>query len=312
MFSERVLFSYLVHFRSFLGPDRNALGTSTSMIGPALLILACLVDSSSAVETVKLGRTLVISWRTVEGSSSILSVGNVDTGIPLWASYESIPFLQLGDASVPRPPILDGNYQLLEETSYLTNKVVIDAVQKGPDFSVLVQGSLFSTAYRNQPIAHYEMTFVADENSQVQFTVNITPDPAMIATVANPRLFLTYRCEKNENFYGFGESFSFFNLKGKNVPILVSEQGVGRGEQPITDTLNADVAEGVGGSWHTTYAPKPIYTTNYNRTFMLNNSEVSFFNLTHTAGEEVLRSFHDIVTIRSSLILSHADSRAIF
>lgn len=133
------------------------------------------------------------------------------------------------------------------------------------------------------------MTFSMDAAAQLAFTVDVTPNADVSETskgtsLNNPRLFLTYRCEKDENFYGFGESFSFFNLKGRNVPILVSEQGVGRGEQPITDTLNSDVAEGVGGSWHTTYAPKPIYITNFNRTFMLNNSEVSFFNLTHSDG----------------------------
>ncbi|KAJ1417897.1 hypothetical protein B484DRAFT_312633, partial [Ochromonadaceae sp. CCMP2298] len=83
-------------------------------------------------------------------------------------------------------------------------------------------------------------------------------------------------------FYGFGESFSHFDLAGRRVPVLVSEQGVGRGLEPITAYLNTEVC-GVGGSWHTTYAPKPLYTTNHNKTFHLSNSEVSFFDLTRSS-----------------------------
>lgn len=169
----------------------------------------------------------------------------------------------------------------------MSDRTVIDGVKAGPGPILTVMGHLFYTAVgsvgKEKPVAQFKLRFERTAGAQVQFHLDVVPDEAN-APLINPRIFLTYRCEKDENFYGFGESFSFFNLKGRNVPILVSEQGVGRGEQPITDTLNSDVAEGVGGDWYTTYAPKPIYITNYNRTFMLTNSEVSFFNLTHSAG----------------------------
>ncbi len=61
---------------------------------------------------------------------------------------------------------------------------------------------------------------------------------------------------------------------GRRVPVLVSEQGVGRGLEPITSYLN-NQTEGVGGHWYTTYAPKPVYLTNYNRSMLFDNSEVS-------------------------------------
>ncbi len=99
------------------------------------------------------------------------------------------------------------------------------------------------------------------------------------SSVPDPRSFLVYSSDETEQFYGFGESFSYFNLKGLRVPVLVSEQGVGRGEQPITDYLNTEVARGVGGDWYTTYAPKPIYMTSYNNCLVLAGSDVSFFDL---------------------------------
>ncbi|HET8708007.1 MAG TPA: hypothetical protein VFM46_17010, partial [Pseudomonadales bacterium] len=44
------------------------------------------------------------------------------------------------------------------------------------------------------------------------------------------RVFLTYASSPQEHFFGFGEQFTYFDMKGKKVPVWVSEQGVGRGE----------------------------------------------------------------------------------
>lgn len=52
------------------------------------------------------------------------------------------------------------------------------------------------------------------------------------------RVCLTYSSERKERFYGFGEQFSHMDFKGKRVPIFVQEQGIGRGDQPITFAAN--------------------------------------------------------------------------
>lgn len=52
------------------------------------------------------------------------------------------------------------------------------------------------------------------------------------------RIWLTYTSESSERFYGFGEQFSHMDFKGKKVPIIVQEQGIGRGDQPITFAAN--------------------------------------------------------------------------
>lgn len=52
------------------------------------------------------------------------------------------------------------------------------------------------------------------------------------------RICLTYSSEKNERFFGFGEQFSHMDFKGRKVPIFVQEQGIGRGDQPITFAAN--------------------------------------------------------------------------
>lgn len=63
-------------------------------------------------------------------------------------------------------------------------------------------------------------------------------DMNLLEFVEFTRVFFTYSSEVDERFYGFGEQFSHMNFKGKRVPIFVQEQGIGRGDQPITFAAN--------------------------------------------------------------------------
>ncbi len=82
----------------------------------------------------------------------------------------------------------------------------------------------------------------------------------------------------DEGHYGFGEQFTYFNQKGRRLPIVASEQGVGRGLQPIT--LGADVtAGGAGGSWHTSYAGVPHFVTSALRGLLLSTHDYAVFDM---------------------------------
>lgn len=61
---------------------------------------------------------------------------------------------------------------------------------------------------------------------------------SMEANTDYNQLHLVYGCEGDEGFYGFGAQYSRFNMKGKVLPMFLSEQGVGRGLQPVTDLLD--------------------------------------------------------------------------
>ncbi|WCJ33383.1 Alpha-glucosidase 2 [Euphorbia peplus] len=93
------------------------------------------------------------------------------------------------------------------------------------------------------------------------------------------RICLSYASEANESFFGFGEQFSHMDFKGKRVPILVQEQGIGRGDQPITFAANL-VSYRAGGDWSTTYAPSPFYMTSKMRSLYLDGYDYSVFDLT--------------------------------
>lgn len=98
-----------------------------------------------------------------------------------------------------------------------------------------------------------------------------------VADPAINRAFITYTAEPDERFFGFGAQFSTFDLKGRRLPILVTEQGVGRGLQPLT--AGANLTAGAGGAWHTTYAPAPHYISSRLRSLVLANHEYSIFDM---------------------------------
>ncbi|MCX8072461.1 MAG: alpha-glucosidase [Candidatus Binatia bacterium] len=114
------------------------------------------------------------------------------------------------------------------------------------------------------------------------FTLTVRDDNvlAIEARIQNPaynRVRLSFASEPDERIFGFGEQFTYFDFKGHRVPIVVSEQGIGRGAQPVTAVL--DLIAGAGGSWHTTYAPVPHYITSKLRSLALNNTEYATFDL---------------------------------
>ncbi|TDC56458.1 hypothetical protein E1281_07190 [Actinomadura sp. KC345] len=82
---------------------------------------------------------------------------------------------------------------------------------------------------------------------------------------------------RGERFHGFGEQFAPFDLAGRRVPIVVREQGIGRGRQSLTTMV--DLVSGQGGAWDTTYAPMPFYVTSADRGFALSGSRYSIFDL---------------------------------
>lgn len=76
---------------------------------------------------------------------------------------------------------------------------------------------------------------------------------------ANVRVFteLFWQQDPHAQVFGFGVQFTHLDLRGRCLPILTAEQGVGRGAQPLTKF--ADALGGAGGHWWSTYAPVPAF-----------------------------------------------------
>ncbi len=116
----------------------------------------------------------------------------------------------------------------------------------------------------------YTLQFSASGERQLSFQLQLS-DPKY------NRSYLAYSSEADEAFLGFGEQFTYVDMKGRKLPIFVMEQGIGRGAQPIT--IGADLTAGAGGKWHTSYAGVPHYITSALRSLFLENYEYSSFDM---------------------------------
>lgn len=184
--------------------------------------------------------------------------------LPSWA------FITIGYAMDSNPPIVDGNYKVNEWTLYETPNQNIKKVTLLEN-EFIISGDIWGVV----TMASYTLRFniPTDENQHSlpnQLAFNLTVD---LQQGTFNRLFLNYWCDLDEQFYGFGVQYSHWNLKGRRIPILVAEQGIGRGAEPITSFLNF-FADRAGGDWSTTYAPKPVYVTSQNRSILVENTEV--------------------------------------
>jgi len=101
--------------------------------------------------------------------------------------------------------------------------------------------------------------------------------------------------EADEGVYGLGEQFprDTLDLRGRVIPVLAREQGIGRGEPSISAVMD-QVSPGSAGDEATTYAPAPHVLTSANRSFFLGNTEPSVFDL-GTAGRLEVRVASDHV-----------------
>ena len=117
----------------------------------------------------------------------------------------------------------------------------------------------------------YQLAFAEVSEGQLQFKLSFDSD-------AIGRSGLLFASHANERVFGFGEQFSAFDFKGKRVPIMVDEQGLSRGAQPLTDWFDSRSVS-AAGEWWNTYAPIPHFITTDIRSLMLENAEYSTIDL---------------------------------
>ncbi|MHA1980981.1 MAG: alpha-glucosidase [Promethearchaeota archaeon] len=117
-----------------------------------------------------------------------------------------------------------------------------------------------------------EMIFGTRENL-LSATFNVLEDRLEIRFSSKNRelnrFWIKLRAKEGEAIYGCGEQFSEVNLRGKKVPLWVEEQGVGRGDPPIS------------GDWYTTYFPQPTFISSENYYFHSESLCYAMFDFDH-------------------------------
>eukprot|EP00039_Didymoeca_costata_P016390 m.292933 g.292933 ORF g.292933 m.292933 type:complete len:496 (+) comp16388_c0_seq10:141-1628(+) len=165
-----------------------------------------------------------------------------------------------------------------------TTAQVIDTVSQSESNTVTISGYLPGVTHEACHISDVKYTVNITAESPSCLILNVTsslhgPTEKLIG-LQTPSLRLLLSTTEQDKIFGLGVQYSVRNLKGREVPILTSEQGVGRGLEPLTKYLNA--LRDSGGNWHTTYSSIPHYMTSSMQSLVLENSEYSLFNLKST------------------------------
>lgn len=96
-------------------------------------------------------------------------------------------------------------------------------------------------------------------------------------------------CPKDERVMGFGEQFRFLDMSNKSFELLVQEQGIGKGAQPISTLVNL-VSKGSSGNEYTSYAPMPIYVTSSGQCAFFLEKTIYWFNVQVDRLDQIIAS----------------------
>jgi len=110
----------------------------------------------------------------------------------------------------------------------------------------------------NQDVVYFNGTICNDTPFSLTFQAHTVTDVnqswshlllnfSMPINSAYNQLRLSYGCAEDEHFYGFGAQYSKFDMKGQRLPLFISEQGVGRGLEPLTAILDT-FSKGAGSN----------------------------------------------------------------
>lgn len=236
----------------------------------------------------------VVGWSKLQKSLTISH--KKDPKRVLWSSIPKYGFIaysrgrfaaQVHDNAflVADSPVKNTNVQTIESISTDSNAIVMSGK--------LLGGSFFKGL-------DYNVTFVSSRPNHLDLEVQVANDFTSSSLSDPSRIFLFYESTHEERIFGFGEQFSFWDLKGGCVPVLSQEQGIGkrvnphpivhlttqrpsriqnntstytfhflgRGMEPLSWIINR-FHYGAGGSWQTSYTGVPHYISSLSRSFFL-------------------------------------------
>ncbi len=174
-----------------------------------------------------------------------------------------------------------GSFFFEEKKSIIYDNQTVEDI-KIIDDSLYLRGHLF---YDSVNQIDYSLKFYPKSSNQLGFLLKVDSNYCNQSS-------MIYFSDPDEKIYGFGEQFTHNNMKGKKVPVFVSEQGIGRGKQPITFLV--DMVANSGGNAFTSYAPVPHYISTNLVSVYLKNTEYSIFDFEKDASIQIDVFSHSI------------------
>lgn len=177
----------------------------------------------------------------------------------VWASVAGQPLVRAGQGHAVFHESR-GFFQVEEKPTIWTEVCEATTIETSED-GILIEGNLGSDleTWRFQLRAvdanRLEMTLSISEGNRLEWRMAATP---------------------GERIFGFGQQLTQLNIKGRRIPILSQEPGIGRGVQPLTWIMNTFFK--AGGEWHNTNAPAAWFLSSTCVGLGHSNTEYSIFD----------------------------------
>lgn len=123
---------------------------------------------------------------------------------------------------------------------------------------------------------------LSGSSGSIPYTLRLTPNEARLdvsVEVGEPadRVYLSAGLAEDEGVHGFGAQSAGWDLRGERVALVPREQGIGRGEQPLSFLV--DFAESAAGGQDTTYFVSGVNVTDLSRSFAYRGGAVASADL---------------------------------
>ncbi len=195
-----------------------------------------------------------------------LTVINMPLARELWSTRENEAFVigAIGEAEFEEER---GSFTINETIDDISTEQSIANISYSSE-ELTITGTLTASNHSTD----YTIVF-NDNNLSDGISINVT-----LSDDQFNRIYLDYKSQQSEQYFGFGEQFTHFNHKGNRVPVLVQEQGIGRGD--IDNPLINLVLGSAVGNEYTTYVAVPQYISSDLRGGYLKNGAYSEFDFT--------------------------------
>lgn len=187
-----------------------------------------------------------------------------DNALNLPVSVLQAPFVRLQRGSLLIWEV-DGNFRVTptSDDAPQLQDWSLSAAPAGSGACAQMQAPFFNTGTVS--------VLVGREGSAARVSAQVTLDSAL---AANESIRVSAIVPRNPHaaVWGMGIGYTVVDLRGRLVPVLTTEQGVGRGLLPLTTVLDISYNR-AGGNWHTTYAAVPHFVTSDGQDVSADNYE---------------------------------------
>ena len=187
----------------------------------------------------------------------------------------------------------DGNYQFSIVDTVKWDSPSLDSISQPEPFGPLFLSGSFTGGVQWS----FCLSDAADASQHLAFNYSVDggggpPDNGTAVAVS-----LNFAGAQGEHYFGLGTQYSFYELLQRSVAVWTSEQGVGRGLQPITAIVDA-LDRGSGGSANTTYTQMPVLVSSTGRGLSLDNLGYSEWSFADVGDGFAVRSLSSFVSGR--------------